>query len=353
MITRMRFCQKFAVLSLVLKLVIGCKSAPVEVLSVDNDTSEVKSDALDFGAKLASRESFAVPSMSGCNFVEVEEAIGIIVEQPSARQKNQISEILNFSGLPSNFHILKSKDAISNAFAATIQNHRVIIFDENLLKNVEQGSTEYWSSMSILAHEIGHHLAGHTLTAEGSNHQTEQEADRFSGFVLFKMGASLEEAKYALDQIGNEADTRSHPSKEKRKNYIEEGWREAERQRAFAVLPPPPYDDGANFQVYTPDQILDFEEYNLLYLLGSHSYGLIENVEGIIIKNWIGDPFLHYDIYLTSLPEEHEHLKINEIYTFGMVNPIDAHRALHKMDRDLLTKGVMVPGRKIKFTLNT
>lgn len=334
-------------------LLIGITACKIESQTVNDESSTLESEIFDIKTELALGESFILPSVSGCNFVEVEEAFGLLVEQPSARQKNQISEILNFSGLPSNFQVLKSKKEISNAFAASFQNQRLIVFDEKLLNNVEQGSTEYWSSMSILAHEIGHHLAGHTLSGEGSSHQTEQEADRFSGFVLFKMGASLEEAKYALNKIGTETDTRSHPSKEKRLRYIEEGWKEAERQRAFAVLPPAPYDDGQIFPVYSPDQILGFDQYNYLYILGTQAYGLIENVEGIIIKSWVGNPYFHYDVFLTSLSEKHEHLLINEIFTFGMVNPIEAYQALHKLDRDFLTKQVMVPGRKIKFTLNT
>ncbi|WP_339707738.1 M48 family metalloprotease [Algoriphagus aquimarinus] len=334
-------------------------SSEVELTSSVNDEvgqelEELKEiDAIDIAAKLASGESFLLPSISGCNYDDVSEAFGVLVEAPSIRQQNQISEILRFSGLPSNFRILKTTNEIDNAFAAILQDQRLIVFDEKLLIDTEQGSDAYWSSMSILAHEVGHHLSGHTVDGKGSNHKTEMEADKFSGFVLFKMGASLDEANYAMNLIGSDTDSRSHPSKVKRLGYIEEGWNEAQRQRAFASLPPPPYDDNDEFREYPPDHLLDFDTYNDLYIDGGRSYGLIKGVEGIIIKSVDNKNSFHFDILLTALTEEHEHLEVGEIFTFGMDNPVWAFRALHKFERDTFTKGVMVPGRKIKITLNT
>ena len=356
----MKWAEKatfFLLLVLVFGGIFSCKPnnnvSGLDVFNSENEERKIEAESIDIKAKLASGESFVLPSIAGCNYDVVEEALGVLVEHPSIRQQNQISEILKFSGLPSNFQILKTTNKIENAFAAIFQEQRLIVFDEKLLKDVEQGSSAYWSSMSILAHEIGHHLSGHTLDREGSNHQTEMEADRFSGFVLFKMGASLNEAMYAMDQIGSETDSRSHPSRDKRLEYIEEGWREAERQRAFAALPPAPYDDyGDDFKDFPPDVILDFDQYNDLYILGNRAYSLTENIEGIIIKSGDRDAYLYYDIFLTSLPEEDEYLKVGEIFTFGMSNPIDAYRTMHRMERDAFTKGVMVPGRKIKFTLN-
>lgn len=314
---------------------------------------EPEIEKIDIESKLASGESFLLPSISGCNYDDVSEAIGVLVESPSMRQHNQISEILRFSGLPSNFQILKTTNEIKNAFAVTFQDQRLIVFDEELLLDVEKGSDTYWSSMSILAHEVGHHLSGHTLDSNGSNPKNEMEADRFSGFVLFKMGASLDEAKYAMQSLGSESDSETHPSKLKRLGYIEDGWNEAQGQRAFATLPPPPHDDGEEFRYYSPEHLLSYDIYNDLYLDKSRSYGLIEDVEGIIVRSVDSKDYFHYDVFLTALTKDHEHLQTGEIFTFGMENPINAFKTLHKFERDTFTKMVMIPGRKIRFTLNT
>ena len=38
--------------------------------------------------------------------------------------------------------------------------------------------------MTLLAHEVGHHLNGHTIHRGGSTPELELEADEFAGFIL-------------------------------------------------------------------------------------------------------------------------------------------------------------------------
>jgi hypothetical protein len=79
-----------------------------------------------------------------------------------------------------------------------------------------------------LAHEIGHHLAGHTIKPKGINPGDELAADKFSGFILFQMGASLDQAKAALQSIGKEIDTINHPPVNLRLQAVANGWMQAE-----------------------------------------------------------------------------------------------------------------------------
>ena len=59
--------------------------------------------------------------------------------------------------------------------------------------------------LSILAHEIGHHVNGHTLgekeTTLSESRQMELEADEYSGLYMFKLGASLSQAQEAIRLI--------------------------------------------------------------------------------------------------------------------------------------------------------
>ena len=76
---------------------------------------------------------------------------------------------------------------------------RVIAYNRQFMQDVARTTGDSdWSGTSILAHEIGHHLSGHTLLPGGSKPPIELEADKFSGFVLFKMGATLPEAEKAI-----------------------------------------------------------------------------------------------------------------------------------------------------------
>lgn len=337
---------------------IGVYSCSLKESSSEVETELINQpEPIDIRAKLASGESFLLPSISGCNYDSDEEAFEILVEAPSSRQQIQISEILKYSGLPSNFKILKTVNSIDNAFAAIVEGQRIIVFDEELLRDVDdRQSQKYWASMSILAHEIGHHLSGHTLDEIGSNHKSEMEADKFSGYVLFKMGADLEDASYAMEQIGSDIDSPSHPSKFKRVEYIEEGWSEANRQRYFAALPPPPDDDGFDNlpEYFAPYQLLDSVMYEALYGEDKYySYSLIEDIEGVVVfadKEF--NTYFFYEIMITSISEDEEYLKKDKIFKFAMDDPYEAYEEMHHLTHGLLTKKIMVPGRKLRFSLS-
>jgi uncharacterized membrane protein len=107
---------------------------------------------------------------------------------------------------------------------------RVIVYSSAFMEQVQNATQNNWAGISILAHEIGHHLAGHTLLPGGSQPPIELEADKFSGYVLYKMGASLQEAQVAMNTFGSETEGETHPAKSHRLAAIEEGWKQACKQ---------------------------------------------------------------------------------------------------------------------------
>ena len=103
---------------------------------------------------------------------------------------------------------------------------RVIVYDPEFLLDIER-RTDEWGPISIMAHEVAHHLQGHTVFAEGSRPPNELDADFFSGFVLQKLGASLESAQAAMRLIASPRGSSSHPPRRERLEYIARGWRRA------------------------------------------------------------------------------------------------------------------------------
>lgn len=342
-----------------LALLFSCNpngnSSETKVEEKRNQEKLNETETIDFKGKLESGESFKLPSVSGCNFDKEVRLLGDFLNAPSQRELIQVSEILKYSGLPSNFKIYKTANSIKNAYATVLEGQRLIVFDEDMLREVDdRDSQKYWASMSILAHEVGHHLSGHILDGKGSNHTSEMEADKFAGYVLFKMGAKLEEATFAFQQLGSEFDSPTHPSKYKRIEFIKEGWNEANRQRMMAALPPSiddEFEDEA--QRFYPDQILDTDEYEWLYIDRAGEYTLIHENEGVILKERKLQDFFIYEIMMTSMKEDHEYLQPDGVYEFGMNNPIDAFNPMHHLKRGAFTEIVMQPGRKIKFTLSS
>ena len=141
-----------------------------------------------------------------------------------------IDNILSYVGLGRNFVVMECPN-IENAIAVNIPSQlgqmRYIIYDNDFMKRVNNATSSDWSAISILAHEVGHHLNGHTLSNSGNHHHNELQADEFSGFVLAKMGASLYEAQAAMRKLASIEDSDSHPGKLKRLKAIKLGYENA------------------------------------------------------------------------------------------------------------------------------
>ena len=139
-----------------------------------------------------------------------------------------VDNILDKVGLFRNF-LIEECDNINNALAVTMPLEggdidRYILYDEAFFTKVSASTGTDWGLTSILAHEVGHHLNGHTLKGGGSNHKVELQADEFSGFVLARMGCSLSDAQSAVSNLLPDEASPTHPAKQDRLNAIEVGW---------------------------------------------------------------------------------------------------------------------------------
>ncbi|MBB6610765.1 membrane-binding protein [Pontibacter sp. Tf4] len=146
----------------------------------------------------------------------------------TAGARDIVKEIIDVVGLKPRFELRAAN--IENAAAVIYNGNRYILYNEDFLAAINNAVHTDWGGVSILAHEIGHHLNGHTLTRQGSNPADELEADEFSGFVLRKMGASLAEAQAAINLLSEERTSSTHPGRNYRLAAISKGWRNADAQ---------------------------------------------------------------------------------------------------------------------------
>jgi hypothetical protein len=138
-----------------------------------------------------------------------------------------VDEIVRRSGLKRNFYVMECPNT-DNCFAAIQGQTRLIVYDGSFMKKANDLSKSDWGALSILAHEIGHHLQGHTIIEGGSDPIKELEADEFSGFVMYQMGASLKEAQAAISKLTSDYDGGSHPARPKRLAAIKKGFDNAQ-----------------------------------------------------------------------------------------------------------------------------
>jgi hypothetical protein len=140
----------------------------------------------------------------------------------SASASSIVKDILDEAGLAPNFIVRPSN--VPNAVASSYDGMRFIEYNPNFINDMKSSSQTNWSIYSIMAHEIGHHLQGHTIQDGGSRPHIELEADEYSGFILAKLGADLSQSQMAMNTLGSDPTTGTHPATLERLNAIEKGW---------------------------------------------------------------------------------------------------------------------------------
>jgi len=147
-----------------------------------------------------------------------------------------LEKVLSKIDSPINFFLVPC-DGIDNCMATTYKGLRYILYDKNFIKKV--AVLNDWASTSIFAHEVGHHILGHTINISMYSSDDlpihslelsktmELEADEFSGIILARLGAKIEDATIAVNNLINDYDdtNSTHPTKSKRINAITVGYK--------------------------------------------------------------------------------------------------------------------------------
>ncbi|UOQ52129.1 membrane-binding protein [Hymenobacter cellulosivorans] len=151
--------------------------------------------------------------------------------QAQTGTRDVLREITDVVGLKPRFE-LQATTQVQNAAAVVYSGKRFLLYNPQFVASVNRAGRTDWAGISILAHEMGHHLNGHTLRPGGSQPADELEADEFSGFVLRKMGASLAEAQAGMAVVSDEEASPTHPGRSTRLAAIGKGWQQANTQIA-------------------------------------------------------------------------------------------------------------------------
>jgi hypothetical protein len=167
-----------------------------------------------------------------------------VIVPPDDDISNLIQRIVDVSGLARNFEIRAA--LVPNAAAVNLGSTRYILYNPSFMTDIAAATQDRWAASGILAHEIGHHLNGDTLQPGGSRPTIELKADYFSGFILQKLGASLEDATAVIEKFAPEAGDVTHPGRHERIASITSGWTTACRGDADCPKEPITEDDRTN-----------------------------------------------------------------------------------------------------------
>ncbi|RYY17465.1 MAG: membrane-binding protein [Cytophagaceae bacterium] len=182
-----------------------------------------------FGRRLAVAAALPALLLATAPRAHAQAAAG--TDMPASQAAGIIREITEAVGLQPRFE-LRATSVVPNAAAVAYNGKRYLLYNPAFLAAVNRAGHTDWAGISILAHEMGHHLNGHTLRGGGSQPQDELEADEFSGFVLRRLGASLAQAQAALAAVADERGSATHPGRAPRLGAISQGWNRANTQIA-------------------------------------------------------------------------------------------------------------------------
>ena len=157
-----------------------------------------------------------------CSFFGEDIPGSVVTFSSDSEAVDVITRIVDASGLVQNFQIRAA--GVPNAAAVIRDETRFILYNQHFMRDTRRSTNSDWAPISIMAHEVGHHLNGHTLDNLGSRPAIELEADYYSGFILQRLGATLDEARVAMQTLGSDVGSDTHPARHDRLAAIDNGW---------------------------------------------------------------------------------------------------------------------------------
>lgn len=159
--------------------------------------------------------------------------------QDNAEAKNALDKICAAAELVNNY-ILMPCPNVGTCLALVRDDVPMIVYDNKFLEKIKTyGFSEKkisnntslvdWNSLTILAHELGHHVNQHFSKLRSSADfilKNEIEADEFAGATLYKLGATIDQVKESYASLPEEA-TFSHPARLSRLQAVEKGYSNA------------------------------------------------------------------------------------------------------------------------------
>ena len=153
---------------------------------------------------------------------EAERAVRCILNEVGGLQQR------NFDTRAANVPNAAAATAPDGCGNRTVPCRRLLLYNPQFMQHIRTQTGNRWSGISIMAHEIGHHLESHTIRPGGSTPPIELEADEFSGWVLRRLGASLDDAQAVYRTFGSQGNS-SHPPRGARLTAVAAGWDRAAR----------------------------------------------------------------------------------------------------------------------------
>lgn len=151
-----------------------------------------------------------------------------LVPGPSASDVTEALRLIGSKAAISNLPLAMSGN-VPNAMAAIWGHTRVIVYSPGFLQQLQSAaaSNKTWAVRFVLAHELGHHLEGHTVGSAANQWEAEYQADAWAARILKRMGATEKEALAAMEAYVVPP-SQTHPGSKQREANIKQAYSEGE-----------------------------------------------------------------------------------------------------------------------------
>ncbi len=186
---------------------------------------------------------------------------------------NLVTLILKKIGIK-NRYIIKACPQVDNCQAVLYKGKPYILYNPEFLNKVKklnftnaslpEADDKDWETLTILAHELGHHINNHLLNPQPDAKQRdmELEADETAGFIIYLLGGTLNQAQLAYYDINvSEEGDYEHPPRKQRLDAIDKGWNNAAKEYPKSpqpIKPLPPSGKNNNDPTVTLNAVGDY-----------------------------------------------------------------------------------------------
>jgi len=140
---------------------------------------------------------------------------------PDAPTEKLLKEIADYG--PQQEFVLWASN-VPNAAALNADKQKLLLYNQVFARDLMQRTKSSFAIKAILAHEVAHHLLGHTFQGSEDRHHEELQADRYSGVVLQGLGSTMDEAVMAVENIASVEGSETHPPRSARIAAVVSGW---------------------------------------------------------------------------------------------------------------------------------
>jgi hypothetical protein len=139
-----------------------------------------------------------------------------------------LQEIITTSDITAELYLREAE--VLNLEASVSHRKKYISYNPSYINWLNEITGDKWAVLTLLAHEVGHHQKGHTTRGKSDRLAAELEADEFAGFILYKLGATLEETQEVMKFIAKNEDSQTHPGRASRMEALKTGWDKASNE---------------------------------------------------------------------------------------------------------------------------